>query len=105
QYAVACGVEVLAVDLVGTATHREQRSFVHQVREVGTAHAGRAARDNLDVHVGIHLLVAHVDFQNLDPFVLRGKWHEDLAVKTTRTQQRGVEDVGAVRGGHHDDAL
>ena len=36
---------------------------------------------------------------------LRRERHHDLAVEPTRSQQRRVEDVGAVRRGHHHDAL
>ena len=34
-----------------------------------------------------------------------GQRHQDLAVEAARAQQRGVEDVGAVGGRHHHDAL
>ena len=105
EHAVACGVEVLLVDLVRAAPHREQRGLVHEVREVGAAHAGRAACDDVDVDVGVDLLVAEVDLEDLDPLVLRRQRHDDLAVEATRAQQRGVEDVGAVGRRHHHDAL
>ena len=52
-----------------------------------------------------HLLVAEVDLEDLEPFFLRGQRHEDLAVEAAGAQQRRVEDVGPVRGGHHHDAL
>ena len=41
----------------------------------------------------------------VDPLVLGGQRHHDLAVEAPRAQQRGVEHVGAVGGGHHHDAL
>ena len=91
--------------LVRAAAHGEQRGFVDEVREVGAAHAGRAACDDVDVDVGVDLLVAHVDLEDLDPLVLRGQRHHDLAVEAAGPQQRGVEDVGAVRRRHHHDAL
>ena len=52
QHAVARGVEVFLVHLERVAAHGEQRGFVHEVREVGAAHAGRTARDHVDAHVG-----------------------------------------------------
>ena len=58
-----------------------------------------------DVDVGGDLLVAEVHLEDLDPLVLRGERHHDLAVEATGAQQRGVEDVGAVGGRHHHDAL
>ncbi len=105
QHAVARGVEVFAVHLAGAPANGEERSFVDEVREIGAAHAGRAAGDDVDVDVGVHLLVAHVDLEDLDPFVERRQGHHDLAVETTGTQERGVEDVGTVRRRHHHDAL
>ena len=60
---------------------------------------------HVDVDVGVDLLVAEVHLEDLDALVLRRQRHEDLAVEATRTQQRGVEDVGAVRRRHHHDAL
>ena len=105
QHAIARGVEVLLVHLVRVAAHREQGGLVHEVREVGAAHARRAARDDLDAHVGRDLLVAEVDLEDLDPLVLGGQRHHDHAVEAARAQQGGVEDVGTVGGRHHHDAL
>ena len=34
-----------------------------------------------------------------------GARHDDAAIEATRTQQRRIEDVGAVRGGDDDDAI
>ena len=59
------------VHLVRAAAHGEQRGFVHEVREVGAAHAGRAAGDDVDVDVGVDLLVAEVHLEDLDALVLR----------------------------------
>ncbi len=53
----------------------------------------------------LDLLVAEVDLEDLDALVLRRERHEDLAVEATGAEQRGVEDVGAVRRRHHHDAL
>ena len=105
EHAVAGRVEVFAVYLVGAAADCEQRGFVHEVREVGTAHAGCAPGDDVDVDVGVHLLVAHVDLEDLDALVEGRQRHHDLAVEPAGPEQRGVEDVGAVRRRHHHDAL
>ena len=93
------------MDLFDAAPHRKQRGFVHQVREVGAAHSGRPARQDVDVDVGRDLLVAHVDLEDLDALLLGRQRHDDLAVEAAGAQQRWVEHVRAVRGGHHDNAL
>ena len=105
EHAVAGGVEVFLVHFLHAAAHREQRGFVHEVREVGTAHAGCPAGDHVDADVGRDLLVLEVHLQDLDPLFLRGERDHDLAVEAARAQQRGVEDVGPVRGREHHDAL
>ena len=46
------------------APHGEQRGLVHEVGEVGAAHAGRAAGDDVDVDVGRDLLVAEVHLED-----------------------------------------
>ena len=105
EHAVAGGFEVFVVHLLRPAPHGEQRRFVHEVREVGAAHARRPARQHVEVDVVADLLVAEVHREDVLALVLRRERHEDLAVETTRAQQRGVEDVGPVGRGHHHDAL
>ena len=46
-----------------------------------------------------------MDLEDLDALVLGRERHEDLPVEPAGTQQRGVEDVGPVRGRHHHDAF
>jgi hypothetical protein len=45
-----------------------------------------------------------VHLEDLEAPLLVGHVHGNLAVKAPGAQQRGVEDVGAVGGGDHDDA-
>ena len=105
EHAVARVLEVLLVHRVLAAPDREQRRLVHEVREVGAGHAGRAAGDDLDAHVVGDLLVAEVHLQDVDPLLERGERHHDLTVEPARAQERRVEDVGPVRGRDHHDAL
>ena len=59
----------------------------------------------VEVDVGAHPLVLRVDLQDREALVEVGERDHDLAVEAARAQQRGVEDVGAVRRADHDDAL
>src|SRR6185437_11732092 len=52
---------------------------------------------------GRHL--AHVHLEDLLATAHVGQAHHHLAIEATRTQQRGIEHVGAVRRGDHDDAF
>ncbi len=61
-------------------------------------------RDLLERHVGAERALGPVQAQDLQPPVHVGDVDRDLAVEATRTQQRGVEDVGAVGRAHHDQA-
>ena len=103
--AVPRRLEVDAVDGAAAAPHGEQRGLVHQVGEVGAAHARRALGHHLEVGVGAQALVARVDAQDGEALVELGQRDHDLAVEAPGTQQRRVEDVGPVRGGQDDDAL
>ena len=66
---------------------------------------GRAARDDVEIDTVRERLAACVHREDrLAPFEV-GTVDDDLAIEATRTQERGVEDVGTVRGGEEDDAL
>ena len=54
--------------------------------------------------VGTQRLAAGVDLEDLLPPRQVGPVDHDLPVETARPEERGVEDVGAVGGGEHDDA-
>ena len=51
EHTVACILEVHHVNLEGPATNSVQGCLVNQIGKVGTAHAGRAACDDLEVDV------------------------------------------------------
>ena len=60
---------------------------------------------HVEVDVGAHPLVAGVDLEDRPALRELGQRHDDLAVEAAGAQQRRVEDVGPVGGGHDDDAL
>ena len=82
-----------------------ERSLIDQVRQVGTAHAGRSPRHELKVDRGLGLLVAAVHLEDRQALVKVRERHDDLAIEPSRAQQRRVERVGAVGGADHDDTL
>ena len=86
-------------------SHGVQGGLVHEVGQLGAAHAGRAPRDEVEVDVGRQPLVADVDVEDLAAVGQLRKGYDHLAVESARSQQCRVEDVGAVGGGHHHDAL
>ena len=53
----------------------------------------------------IQLLILGMDLQNLLTALHVGMTHMDLTVKTTGTQQSGIENIGAVGCGKDDDTF
>ena len=103
DHAVDGLVEGAVVDQLGVGARRQQRSLVQHVREVGAGEAGRLAGEHFEVDAGGERLAATVHLEDLLAAVEVGSVDADLAVETTGTQQRRVEDVGAVRRRDHDD--
>ncbi len=97
-------LEIIHVHQAFAAARGEQGGLVDQVGEVGAGHARGAARQNVGPHVGRDRHLAHVHQQDLLPPPDVGQAHHHLAVETAGAQQGGVEHVGAVGGGDHDDA-
>jgi len=92
-------------DELAAAARGEQRRLVREVLEVRAREAGRSLGDGGEVHILGKGLILDVDLQDLLAAADVGKPHVDLTVEAARAQQRGVEDVGAVRRRHDDDAL
>ena len=92
-------------DELAAAARGEQRRLVREVLEVCACEAGRALCDGGEVHILGKGLVFDMDLQDLLAAADVGKPHVDLTVEAARAQQRGVENVGAVRRRHDDDAL
>jgi len=74
-------------------------------RAFGTAHAGAAPGDHVEVQVRGNLLALDVHLQDLDAIIEFRQRDDHLAVEAAGAQQRRIEDVGAVRRRHHDDAF
>jgi len=75
---------------------REQRRLVHQVGEIGTGKAGRAARDDRGVDIVRHRYLAHMHLEYLLAARMSGSGTYTWAVETAGAQQRRVEHVRAV---------
>ena len=87
------------------AAGRQQRRFVDEIGEIGAGEARRAARDDARIDIRRQRHLAHMHAQDLFAAGEIGIGHDDLAVETARTQQRGIEHVGTVGGGDQDDAF
>ncbi len=100
---VARLVDVAHADLGAARADRPQGGFVHQVGQIGAAHARRCPRDQREVDIGPHLLVPAVDSEDGGPLLEGRERYQHLSVEATGAQQSRIEDVGTVRGRQHDD--
>ena len=87
------------------AARGEQRGLVGEVREIRADHPGCARRERFEVDVLGEGDRARVHFEDLAPPFAVGRLHGDAPVEAPRAQQRGVEDVGTVGRGEHDNGL
>ena len=85
--------------------YRNEGCFVHEVGQIGAAHARCAACDQAQVDVLVDLLALYVDVQDLPTVLQLGKRNDHLTVESARPQQGGVQDVRSVGGGDHHDAF
>ena len=95
-------LEILHFDRARAAPCCHQCGLIAQVGEISPRHAGRPARDHARVHVLTQRYFAHMHIENLLTAADIGQGHIDLPVKTPRTQQGCVKNVGTIGGGHHD---
>ena len=73
--------------------------------QVGTAEHRGAAGDLLEVDIGAELDLLGVDLEDLQ--ATRDIWQRDhdLAIEAARSDECGIEDIGAVGCGDDDDAV
>ena len=88
----------------GAAARGRERRLVDHLGEVGADHARGALGEHAQVRVVRELHLAHVDLQDLLAAPQVGPVHHHLAVEAPGAQQRLVEHLRAVGGGHDDDA-
>ena len=91
-------------DLVAPVESGDQRRFVDDRRDLrpGEARGSPGESVEIDRRLQAHLFGVH--FEDLLSSRLVGEVDGDLAVETTRTQERRIEDVRSVGGGEDDHA-
>ena len=80
------------------ATSSQQRRFVEQVCQIGTGKANGHLGELLKLNVLVHRLVLGMHAQNLLAALHVRTVDRNLTVKTAGTQQRRIQNVGAVGG-------
>src|SRR5664280_1167630 len=98
-------VEVDHVDFLLVDAGGRERGLVHEVREVGSGEARRAPRHDRKVDVVGHRDRARVDLEDAFAALHVRTVHDDAAVEAAGAKERGVENVGTIRGRHEDDPV
>ena len=101
--AIYSGDEVLLRDSLLAVARCNQCGLVADVGDVRTAEARRLARQQVYVEGFIHLDGFQMHLEHRLALVQVGQIDMDLTVEASGTQQRLVQDVSTVRGGHDDD--
>ena len=96
-------LNLVLADLVLVPARSEKGRLVHEVGEVRSGEARRDLGDGGKVHRALEGLVAGVHAQDLLAPLDVGPVHGHAPVKAAGTQQRRVEDVGAVCRRDEDD--
>ena len=78
------------------ATSRQNSRFVKQVRQVSTRKTRSQLSQAYQVNIVAQWLVCRMNVQNLFTTLNIRNINHDLTVKTTRTQQRWVQNVSTV---------
>ena len=105
QHLVARLIEIVVGDDLTAAADREQRRLVDQVRELGAREAGRATGNLPEIDVRVERNFLRVDAENLLATLDVGRADGHLTIEAAGTQQRRIENVGAVGRRDDDDAL
>ena len=83
----------------------QQGRLVDEVFQIRAGETGGGAGDRFQAHIGAEGLILRVDLEDLLAALDVGQAYIDLAVKTAWTQQRLIQDIRTVRGGHNDNAV
>ena len=97
-------VEVVHRHRISLAARGEQCCLVDEIGKIRAGKAGSKRCDLLGIDVWGERHFLHVHVQDLHTPRLVGPIHQHLTVEASRTQQRGVENLGSVGGGQEHDA-
>ena len=98
-------VEVSLADGGAVVAHSGEGGLVQDVGQLCAGRAGRGVGHALEVDVGLHGFLSGVHLEDFLAALEVGQLHRDAAVEAAGSQQRLVEDLGAVGGAEDDDAL
>src|SRR5919199_1083669 len=89
--------------LVLVVASGQERRLVYEVCKVSSCKSRSAAGDGGHIHVFSQRLASCVNFKDLLPSREVGPVHNYLPIKASGPEKSGVQYIGAVGGGEHDD--
>ena len=98
-------VDVVLRDIFSSLFGCEDGCLIQEILQICAGEPGRGLCHAPEVHVVSHRLVPGVDFQDVLPAFHVRPSHRQLPVKTARTKDRRIQDVGTVGGCQDDDAF
>ena len=98
-------LDLLHGDCLLVGSRREERRLVEQVLQIRARKARGGLCDGAQLDVGCERLLSGVNLEDRLSAVDVGIADDDLTVKSARTEQCGVEDVGTVGRRDQDDAF
>ena len=96
--------DLVVADFSQLAAGRQDRCFIQQIGEISTGISRGATGNLIQVNVLGQCLAAGMDVEDLKSAGVIGAVDGDLAIKTTGTHQRSIENIRTVGGRHDDDA-
>ena len=79
--------------------------LIHQIFQISARKSRRGSCDFFQIHIISQWFSGHMNLQDFfPPFHIRLS-DTNLAVKTSRTHNRRIQDIYPVRSRHHDDSL
>jgi hypothetical protein len=98
-------LELVLPDHLLAAASREESSLVDEVREICARESRGSGGERVEVDLAGDRLAARVNLEDLSAPETVGPVDDDLTIEAPGPEQRGVKDVGAVRGGDEDDVV
>ena len=92
-------------DLRAVATEGEHAGFDAHGFELGAVEIFGAASELVKVHLGVNVHLAGVDLHDLRSSIFVRMRELDLTVESTGAHERGIENIGSVRGGDDFDSI
>ena len=92
-------------DLPLPRPRRQQRRLIDQIRQIRTREPRRLTRQRIDIDLLAQRLATRMNLKNLRATLAIRTINRDLTIKTTRPQQRRIENVRTIGRRDHDDVV